>query len=108
MSYNIWYAVAYEITNLLISQDPRWELNKWVLLIRRHCFPDWVEWKTERTMKSVDRQVAEIQDALQYEHEQKYVKPIIIEHEPDGSRAQELLGGTLQIKAPWSDNGDKH
>jgi hypothetical protein len=67
-----------------------------------------VEWKTERTMKSVDRQVAEIQDALQYEHEQKYVKPIVIEHEPDGSRAQELLGGTLQIKAPWSDNGDKH
>jgi hypothetical protein len=48
------------------------------------------------------------QDALQYEHKQKYVKPIIIEHEPDGSRAQELLGGTLQIKAPWLDNGDKH
>jgi hypothetical protein len=43
-----------------------------------------------------------------YEHEQKYVKPIVIEHKPDGSRAQELLGGTLQIKAPWVDNGDKN
>ena len=59
-------------------------------------------------MKSVDRQVAEIQDTLRYEHEQKYVKPIVIEHKPDGSRAQELLGGTLQIKAPWVDNGDKN
>jgi hypothetical protein len=53
-------------------------------------------------------QIAEIQDALQYEHEQKYVNPVVIEHTPDGSRAQDLLGGTLQIKAPWVDNGDEH
>ena len=28
-------------------------------------------------------------------------KPIIIEHPPDGSRAQELLGGAIEIKAPY-------
>ena len=97
MAYNIWNAIAYEITNLLINHDPRWELNQWVQMIRRHCFPDWVEWKTERTMKNVDRQIAEIQDALQYEHEQKDVNPVIIEHTPDCSRAQDPFVGTLQI-----------
>lgn len=59
-------------------------------------------------MKNVDRQIAEIQDAMQYEHDQKYVKPHIIEHAPDGSKAQELLGGALQIKAPWADDGNEH
>ena len=64
MAYNIWNAIAYEITNLLINYDARWELNQWVRMIRRHCFPDWVEWKTERTMKNVDKQIEDIQ-ALQ-------------------------------------------
>lgn len=74
-------------------------------MIRRHCFPDWVEWKTERTMKNVDKQIEDIQAIQQLEHDKKYVTPIVIEHEPDGSRAQDLLGGTLQIKAPWVDGG---
>ena len=105
MAYNIWNAIAYEITNLLINHDPRWELNQRVQMIRRHCFPDWVEWKTERTMKNVDKQIEDIQAIQQLEHDKKYVTPIVIEHEPDGSRAQDLLGGTLQIKAPWVDGG---
>jgi hypothetical protein len=25
----------------------------------------------------------------------------IIEHPPDGSKAQDLLGGTMEIRAPW-------
>lgn len=104
MSYNIWNAVAYEITNLLINHDVRWELNQWVQLVRKHCFLDWVEWKTERTMKSVDKQIGEIKEMMKNEDDAKYVTPIIIEHKPDGSRAQDLLGGTLEIKAPWFDN----
>jgi hypothetical protein len=103
MAYNIWNAIAYEITNLLINYDTRWELNQWVQMIRRHCFQDWVEWKTERTMKNVDKQIEDIQTLQQLEHDKKYVTPIVIEHAPDGSRAQELLGGTLEIKAPWLD-----
>ena len=56
-------------------------------------------------MKSVDSQIEEIQEMMAAEDHEKYVKPIVIEHTPDGSKAQELLGGTLQIKAPWVDNG---
>lgn len=107
MSYNIWNAVAYEVTNLLINYDARWELNRWVQMLRSHCFPDWVEWKTERTMKNVDKQIGELKEMMKKEDDAKYVTPIIIEHKPDGSRAQELLGGTLEIKAPWYNNGDQ-
>jgi hypothetical protein len=89
----------------MINHDPRWELNQWVRMVRHYCFPDWVEWKTERTMKSVDSQIEEIQEMMAAEDHEKYVKPIVIEHTPDGSKAQDLLGGTLQIKAPWVDNG---
>lgn len=107
MAYNIWNAIAYEITNLLISHDQRWEFNRWVQMIRSHCFLDWVEWKTERTMKNVDKQIDEIREMMKKEDDAKYVTPIVIEHKPDGSKAQDLLGGTLEIKAPWYNSGDQ-
>jgi hypothetical protein len=28
---------------------------------------------------------------------------ILVEHPPDGSKAQELLGGAVEIKSPWMD-----
>ena len=99
--YNIWNAAAYEITNILIDFNTKWEMNPWVKAIRLHCFPDWVAWKTERTMVKVDQQIKEIKDGWAKEDYETYVKPIIIEHKPDGSKAQDLLGGTLEIKAPW-------
>lgn len=101
MAYNIWNAAAYEITNILIDFDARWEMNRWVKMIRAHCFQDWVEWKTERTMKRVDKQVDEIQQKWHQEDRKTYIDPVIIEHKPDGSKAQQLLGGELQMRAPW-------
>jgi hypothetical protein len=106
MKYNIWNAIAYEVTNLLIDFDSRWYNNYLVKLIRSHCFPDWVIWKTERTMERVDKQIEEIKEGWKQIDDEKYVKPIITEHEPDGSKAQELLGGMLQISAPWYKNGE--
>jgi len=104
VKYNWINAAAYEVTSVLIDFQPKLEQNKWIKLIRSHCFLDWVEWKTERTMESVDSQVAKLQQEMQERDEKLYVKPIIIEHEPDGSEAQKLLGGELQIKAPWLDS----
>ena len=101
MIYNIWNAVAYEVTNLLIDMDPRWEINKWVMMIRSYCFQDWVEWKTERTMKRVDKQVDDIQQKWEQEDRKTYIEPVTIEHKPDDSKAQQLLGGELQMQAPW-------
>lgn len=101
MQYNIWYAAAYEITDLLIQMDQRWYNNHWVKLTRSYCFADWVAWKTERSMIKVDNQIEDIKEGWKRLDDAKYVKPIVIEHKPDGSKAQELLGGTLEIRAPW-------
>ena len=101
MQYNIWYALSYEITNLLIDVDTRWALNPWVRKIRDYCKPDWVEWKTESTMRNVDFQVETINEEWAKQEDEKYTKPIVIEYEPDGSAAQDLLGGAMEIKAPW-------
>jgi hypothetical protein len=86
-----------------------------------HCFPDWVEWKTELTMKSVDKQTDDIREQWRREDNEKVREKfsnffsesevtthdentgaVLIEHPPDGSKAQDLLGGTMEIKSPWS------
>jgi hypothetical protein len=36
------------------------------------------------------------------------VTPIIREHQPDESKAQQLFGGTLQITAPWYKPDEKN
>lgn len=52
-------------------------------------------------METVDTQVEQIQQ--QWKEEDHSQDPIIIEYEPDGSEAQELLGGMMEIKAPWAE-----
>ena len=106
--YNIWNAVAYEITRIIVEHNKTMGTNPWIKQICFHCFPDWVIWKTERTMKSVDKQINEIRFQLDKTYEEEYIKPITIEYEPDLSRAQQLLGGEQYIKAPWLDHGDKN
>jgi hypothetical protein len=51
-------------------------------------------------MKSVDLQAESIKAAWQ-KQDQIQNQPIIIEHRPDQSKAQSLLGGELEIKAPY-------
>lgn len=101
MSMQTINGILYEITNLLIDFDSRWAIHWLVKMIRENCFPDWVAWKTEQTMAKVDRQIVEITKDWEVKDHDTYVKPIIIEHQPDGSKAQDLLGGTLEISSPW-------
>ena len=107
MKYNIWNAVAYEITNILIDYDPRWRNYWWINTLRKSCFLDWVKWKTVQTRGKVDKQFEKIQEAMAAANELQYVEPIVTEHPPDGSKAQDLLGGTLQITAPWYKPNEK-
>ena len=101
MSSHTVNGIIYEITNILIEFDARWANHCLIKMIRLHCFLDWVEWKTEQTMAKVDRQIVEIIKDWEVQDHDTYIKPIIVEHKPDGSKAQDLLGGTLQISAPW-------
>jgi hypothetical protein len=50
-------------------------------------------------MSEVDAQVEDLHE--QWDKEEP--KPVVIHHPPDGSKAQDLLGGAMEIKSPWSD-----
>jgi hypothetical protein len=120
--YSLLNAIIYEILRLLIEHWPGLKLNPGVAQILTHCFLDWVEWKTGKMMKGVDLQVEEITKEWQEQDNQKNVEKfqevypeakvtvhdtntgaVLIEHPPDGSKAQELLGGAMEIRSPWSE-----
>lgn len=94
--YNIWFALLYEFLCFLKTEFKSLRNNKIVKLILNYCKSDWVLWKVEQTLKDVDKQVKAIKEEWEKNEKPKYT---VIEHEPDGSRAQELLGGAIEIKS---------
>jgi hypothetical protein len=120
MKYSLLNAIAYEICRLLVEDKPSRKNNYIISLILKHCFTDWVEWKTEMTMVAVDQQAEEIKaewkaqenEAIVAKFQEKYPEAkvtlhnsngaVLIEHPPDGSNVQSLLGGAMEIKSPWS------
>ena len=52
-------------------------------------------------MKDVDKQVEDLHETWGKEEKEKQ-KLIYTELEPDGSKAQELLGGEMRLSAPWT------
>ena len=120
--YNLLNAIVYEILRVLTEHWPDLKRNPWVTRALAYCFPDWVEWKTEKTLKGVDRQAEKITKEWQEQDNQKVVDKfqevypeakvtvhdsntgaVLIEHPPDGSKAQDLLGGAMEIRSPWSE-----
>jgi hypothetical protein len=121
MKYNLLNAIVYEVIRILTDGGILSKNNKIVSQILSHCFHDWTQWKTELTMKDVDRQVEEIKETWKEQENQKIVEDfqerhseakvtlrdanigaVLIEHPPDGSESQSLLGGVMEIKSPWS------
>jgi len=122
MKYNALNAVIYDILWRVCDNYPSLRQNPLIKRIMDHCFPDWVEWKTETTMKNVNRLVEEVKnewrkeenEAVREKFQEAYPEAkvtthdevtgaVLIEHPPDGSKAQELLGGAMEIKSPWSE-----
>lgn len=97
-NYNIWYALLYELLRALGEQYNKVRSNRIVKMILHYCHEDWVLWKVENTLKSVDRDIQKIVEEWDKQEKPKYE---LIEHEPDGSKAQELLGGAMEIKSTW-------
>jgi hypothetical protein len=121
MNYNVFNAIVYDILWRFCDSYPSLRGNKFVQMAMEHCFPDWVLWKTELTMKDVDAQTETLKEQWRKEDNEKVVEKVsklfpdaevsthdektsavLIEHPPDGSQAQELLGGTMEIRSPWS------
>lgn len=119
--YNRYNVACYLICKWLIERRPSLALNPLIKQILENCFQDWVNWKTADTMDSVDRQVEQIQGQWKKEDNEEIVKKaqemfpeakvslhnentgaVLIEHPSDGSMAQSLLGGAVEIRAPWT------
>lgn len=122
MKYNELNVICYQICLWLIELVPLLKYSLSLKGFMESLYPDWVEWKTEMTLKEVDQQVKEITKDWQTQDNQKVVEKfqevypeakvtvheietgaVLIEHPPDGSEAQELLGGTIEIRSPWSE-----
>lgn len=121
MNYSLLNAIAYEVCRLLIEDKPSRKNNFIIALILKHCLEDWVAWKAEMVMADVDAQAEELKQQWLKEENEAIVKKfqnlfpdakvtthdantgaVFIEHPPDGSEAQSLLGGAMEIKSPWS------
>jgi len=94
--YNFWFAILYEILNDLAQHFSSLKRNKIVKLILSYCKHDWVLWKVESTLLSVDKQTEQIKKQWETTELPRYS---VVEHEPDGSKAQELLGGAIEIRS---------
>lgn len=122
MKYSLLNAIVYDILWRLCEAYPSLRPNSLVKMAKDHCFPDWVEWKTEMTMKSVDSQVEDLKAQWNTQENQKIVHKVQeaypnsrvtlhdeqtgavrIEKPSDGSEAQNRLGGEIRIKSPWSE-----
>jgi len=96
-----WQGLVVEIIRILWDHG-YYRQNPWLQKIHDYWYDCWVQYKTDETMRDVDRQTEEIQRYWKADEP----KPVVIEHEPDGSKAQDLLGGTIEIKASWYDETD--
>lgn len=101
-AYRIWAAVTHEVLRLLCERRRGLRHNRIVAAILEYTRADWVEWKTAVAMREVDEWVEELHRQWDAE-EAAAQKPIITELPPDGSKAQDLLGGELRIRAPWTE-----
>jgi hypothetical protein len=93
-NYNIWYALLYEVIDALSSHYKSLKKYKIIILILKHCKRDWVLWKIESTLISVDKQIDQIKKEWDQRQPPKFV---YTELPADGSKAQDLLGGEMRI-----------
>jgi hypothetical protein len=102
--YNKTNALIYELIIFLCRFYPL-KQKPWIRRILDYCRDDWAVFRAEVAMKEVDKQIEDMQTKWAEEDKEKQ-KPIYTELPPDGSKAQELLGGEMRLTAPWM--LDKH
>tara|TARA_R100001509_G_scaffold100445_2_gene58708 strand:- start:2169 stop:2495 length:327 start_codon:yes stop_codon:yes gene_type:complete len=104
MSYNKTNALVYETIQFISRFWPDIKSNGFIKLVLKNCFEDWVEFRTQITLKELDDNIEELHE--QWDKEEKNIEYIFTEEKSDGSEAQELLGGPMRLSAPW--NSDKN
>lgn len=116
-------ALCYELAMWAAERWPLIVFQPWFKLLIEHCRPFWAEWKTQLTLKEVDKQAEQLKE--QWEKEERehkaetlaakaqelfpratvtplpdaIVPSVMIIHEapPDASDEIKALGGELRI-----------
>jgi hypothetical protein len=65
-------ALLYELAIWLVAQRPSLAFNPWLTRLIVWCRPDWAQWKTQSTMKQVDKQAVKM--VAQWEEEEREEK----------------------------------
>lgn len=97
--YNKVNALIYELILFLCKFYPL-RRKPWIRRILQYCLDDWAVFRAEVAIKDIDKQVENLHAA--WDLEEKKQKPIYTELPPNGSKAQELLGGEMRLSAPWT------
>lgn len=125
MNWQYWFnALCYELVLWAAAKRPSLALQPWFKQLMAWCKPDWVEWKTKKTIQAVDAQAKALSGQWKQEHNERVadersrkaqelfpaskitplpnaiVPSVLIETAPpdDASEAVKALGGELRIK----------
>jgi|14BtaG_2_1085337.scaffolds.fasta_scaffold00355_15 hypothetical protein len=91
----VWKALSVELIRLL-WEEGLYRQNPILRKIHENWLSFWVEWKTQKTMKDVDRQI-------QGMFEESEIFPPVFNEDKAG---ETLLGGKIELRAPWLDEDD--
>jgi hypothetical protein len=108
---NTWTPIVKYLEKLWIQFRIRSEIEK-VKTESEKIKQDWQEFEHKILYAEIVKKASEIQkenpnanvSVIDINKNEKYVPDnlvILIEHPPDGSKAQAVLGGTLEIRSPW-------
>lgn len=101
MNYSKLNALVYEAIQFISRFWPNIKSNPLVKLALRNCLDDWVEFRTQITLKELDNDIEELHEQWDRE-EAEHFEYVFTEEKSDGSEAQELLGGPMRLSVPWS------
>lgn len=101
MNYSKLNALVYEAIQFISRFWPNIKSNPLVKLALRNCLDDWVEFRTQITLRELDNDIEELHEQWDRE-EAEHFEYVFTEEKSDGSEAQELLGGPMRLSAPWS------
>lgn len=98
--YNKFNAFTYELIVFLCRFYPL-KRKPFIQKILDYCLDDWAAFRAEVAMRDVDKQVEDLHAQWDAEEKERQ-KPLYTDIPPDGSKAQELLGGEMRLSAPWT------
>jgi hypothetical protein len=87
-------AMAYQATDFLCFLNKKFSFNPWILKIRYHCFEDWIEYKAQMTLKSLNIQTEQLHEYWTTT-EAKDLEPLFYEFDFDEDSKDTPLGPTM-------------